>query len=281
MTTETFDPSVASGERDMRGSRPLKLNELLINGDGNATEVNPGEWKRNGGYFRKRLLVGNPKDQKPKEENLGERVSVVFLKVRRRLVERGEKGKIVRSTGEHNSPKDSVTLYEADSKNKVNGVAEDLRKQFENLRTVQIVYALLATADGDELVRLIVKGSSLGSEVKAKDVMSFYDYISSFRGDDHFYQFETILTPVKEQGAQPYYAINFQRGDKLSEEDAALALSRMKEVHDNCVEIDTKRAMRIVEAAQADGVVPEEGAAPAQDMAADYPTDINPDDIPF
>src|SRR3954468_10285871 len=106
--TETFDPSVASGESAMRGSRPLELNEVSLNGDGSAKEITPGNWQRQGGYFRKRILIGNPKDQKPQEINLGGTINVVFLKVRRRLVERAKKGEIVRSIGEHNSPKEAV-----------------------------------------------------------------------------------------------------------------------------------------------------------------------------
>src|SRR4051812_31044401 len=102
--SDTFDPSVASGESAMRGARPLELNEVSLNGDGGATQDSAGNWKPNGGYFRKRILVGKPKDQKPEEIDLGANIDVVFLKVRRRLVERGDSGKIVRSTVEHNSP---------------------------------------------------------------------------------------------------------------------------------------------------------------------------------
>jgi len=85
---------------------------------------------------------------------------------------------------------------------------------------------------------------------------------------------------VLEEGKQTYYAINFQRGEKLSEKSYDTALARMKEVHDNCVEIDTSRAMRIVKDSSTD-VVPDPEVAPQEDVS-DYPKDdINPDDIPF
>ncbi len=264
----------------MSGTRGIVLNEVSLNGDGEAKEVSPGTFQRVGGFFRKRLLVGNPKDQKPKEIELGKEINVVFLKIRRKLVERGEKGKIVRSTSEHNSPKESVVLYEGE--NKEPGVASDLRVKYPKLRTVQIVYALLCLGEGEpELVKLTIKGASLGSEVKAKDVPDFYEYISSFSGEEHFYQYKTVLTPVLEQGAKAYFAINFKRGDKLGDKSYAFAMDRMKQVHENCTALDTQRAMRIVAGATDPDIVPEPDAdAPAD--KPDYPVDdINPDDIPF
>lgn len=280
----TFDPREASGESSMSGTRPLTLNEVSINGDGGVSEVSPGKYERKGGFFRKRILIGAPKDQKPEEVNLGPRIQVVFLKIRRKLVERGREGEIVRTTVEHNSPYDATILYEKDTKEKKAGVAKDLRAQFPNLRTVQIVYALLLTeAREPELVRVTIKGASLGSEVKEKDVPDFYSYISSYTGDDHFYQYKTNLTPILEKGKQDYFAVNFTRGEKLSEKSYEIALEQMKKVHENCKEVDMQRAARITRDATVDDVVPEALAdAPPYDTGIDYPKDdINPDDIPF
>lgn len=278
MSENTFDPKEASGEAAMQGGRALELNEVSLNGDGSAKEIAEGKWERGGGFFRERILIGNPKDQKPEEINLGKSIRVVFLKIRRRLVERGKDGKIIRSTGEHNTPKDAVTLYEPETKRRINGVAEDLREQFGGLRTVQVVYALLYRdkTDQPELVRLTIKGASLGSEVKAKDVMDFYGYISSFRKDNsHFYEFETILTPVLEQGKQTYFAIDFKRGEKLGQEDYAYVLEQMERVHNNCVEVDKLRASRIIKASETTDDVVDDTLPPHMK------DDVNPDDIPF
>src|SRR6266576_3229232 len=66
------------------------LNEVSLNGDGSTDEVEPGKFVRKGGYFRKRVLTGNRnRNEKPKEENLGAPVKIVFLRKRRKLVERG------------------------------------------------------------------------------------------------------------------------------------------------------------------------------------------------
>jgi hypothetical protein len=253
------------------------LNEVLLNGD-----------DRDGGFFRKRVLVGHTdKNTKPEEVALtrkpeeGETPSacqVVFLKVRRKLVERGKKGEIVRSTNEHNHKGDVVTLYESATRNKVTGIASDLRERYEGLRTVQIVYALLLTGEKQpELVRIVIKGASLGSEAKAESVTSFYQYLGSFQGEDHFYNFKTLLQPVTEHGTKSYYAIDFQRGERLSSESQQVAFDTMRQVHENCLAVDEARAERI---AKAD--VPEEEPEEEQPEQADYPTgDINPDDIPF
>jgi hypothetical protein len=280
MNDTTFDPREASGESAMRGARPLELNEISLNGDGSVKEIAPGKFERKGGFFRKRILIGKPKDVKPEEVSLGNEITLVFLKVRRRLVERAREGEIVRSIGEHNSPSDAVTLYENATKLKFNGVAKDLREKFPNLRTVQIVYALLVTPTTEpELVRFIVKGASLGSEVKAEGVMDFYEYISSFTGEDHFYQYKTVLTPVMEEGKQTYFAIKFVRGEKLSEKSYSVALERMKEVHENCVEMDTQRAQRIVSATTTD--IQLEPSDTSGDLPPNMTEDIDPDSIPF
>src|SRR5258708_39179906 len=96
-----FDPAAASGEQNFRGVRPLELNEVLLNGD-----------DRDGGYFRKRVLIGRTdKNVKPEEIALTRKpgqgktakpLQVVFLKIRRKLVQRGKGGEIERSTNEHN-----------------------------------------------------------------------------------------------------------------------------------------------------------------------------------
>lgn len=269
----------------MRGPRTLELNEVSLNGDGSVKETPPGSgnFVRQGGYFRKKIFIGKPKDQKPEEIDLGKAITVLFLKIRRKLVERAKGGEIVRSTNEHNSTNESVMLYETGNKDGTRrGVASDLRKQFPNLRTVQIVYALLVQSSGVELVRLVVKGASLGSETKDKNVPDFYEYISSFKGDDHFYQFKTELSPVIEEGKQTYYAINFQRGEKLSEKSYELAMEHMKAVHTNCTEVDTQRAQRIVKETTASDDIVSEDRVNDEVTAPDYPADdINPEDIPF
>jgi hypothetical protein len=276
---QALDLSELSGEGAYRTPRTLDLNEVSLNGDADAHEVN-GKLERKGGYFRKRILAGRTnRDEKPEEVNLGTSVRVVFLKIRRKLVERGQKGEIIRSTTEHNSKKDAVTLYDSRTNQSVRGVAEDLRNLHQGLRTVQTVYALLLSeAHEPELVRLTVKGASLGSEAKAKEVMDFYTYIGSLPRGEHIWEYETRLSPIVEQGAKSYFAIDFQRGEKLDPETLATAESVLREVALNCREVDEARAAKVVQSAQVE-IVADRGEEAA---GIDYSnTDINPDDIPF
>ena len=67
-----------------------------------------------------------------------------------------------------------MTLFHTATNNSEDGVAADLRTKYTGLRTVEIVYALLLTVSGCELVRIPVKGSSLGSEVKADTTTDLY-----------------------------------------------------------------------------------------------------------
>jgi len=274
------DLATASGESTYRAPRALELNEVSINGDADAREVD-GKLVRKGGYFRKRILVGRTKrDEKPEEVNLGAPLKVVFLKIRRKLVERTSKGEIVCSTNEHNSKTDAVTLYISATKEQKRGVAEDIRKAYPGLRTVQIVYALLLHGTGEpELVRLTIKGASLGSEAKAEGVPTFYEYISSFPDGEHMWEYATELHPVIEEGAKSYFAIDFKRGAKLEERTLSLAKTKLMDVALNCRKVDEARAAKIVQGAKV-----EIAAAQESDDESDAPASTDDDilsSIPF
>jgi hypothetical protein len=64
------------------------------------------------------------------------------------------------------------------------------------------------------------------------------------------------------------------------------AIEKLQLVHENCTQVDTARALKIVKSTQVDaGLEPEEENTAEQDFqngGVDYPKDdINPDDIPF
>lgn len=281
---DTFNPDEASGHADSRTAEPLILNKVSLNGDGDAEEID-GKLVRKGGFFRKTILINAPKDEKPEEINLGTEVTLVFLKKRRKLVERGAEGKIIRSTNEHNTKQDAVTLFHKETNKRENGVAVDLREKYPNLRTIEIVYALLVEgAKEPELVRLEVKGASLGSEEKAETTTDYYKYLNSFKGDERFYHYKTVLKPVLEKGKKSYFVIDFNRGEKLSDKSYEYAMDVLRDVHMKLVEADKIRASRIGKFAE----------APADDMPSsfrdgtrvpageeDVPQEVTEDDIPF
>lgn len=285
--TEDFDPVAASGEGAYRSPRLLQLNEILINGDADVNEVEPGKFERKGGYLRKRVLIGAPRDQKPEEVNLGQSANLIFLKIRRKLVERGEKGKVVLSTNEHNTPGDIVDLYGENGLIE-SGSAKALRERYTGLRTVQIVYALLlekATTE-PELVRVIIKGASLGSEVKDAASTDFFKYIKNFSSTEHFWEWMTTITVLLEKGQKSYYCMNFSRGGKLDQKYIDTALEAMKKVHLNCVEVDSSKATRRSmennhRPTHEEDVVADEPTNDEAPAADNHLENVNPDDIPF
>jgi hypothetical protein len=270
---EIMDLAAMSGESVYRSPRPLELNEVLINGNADIKEVSPGKFEREGGYFRKRLLVGKARDVKPEEVNLGKSVSVVFLKIRRKLVERTQGGDIVRSTSEHTGVNDVVDMRDAEG-NVESASAKWLREKHPGLRTVQIVYALLLGVNEPELVRISIKGASLGSDAKEKTTNSFYQYLGCFDRSEHIWEYETVLSAVLEEGSKSYFCMNFSKGRKLDDDMQAIAVETLKQVHAKCVELDAARVSRRGQPA------PEADTLPAEVITGEQPA-VGPDGIPF
>jgi hypothetical protein len=273
----------AAGETHWRRVAPLELNEVSLNGDGSATEIEPGKFVRNGGFFRKRLYAGHRnRNEKPGEENLGSSIAIVFLRKRRKLVERGgTDGKILRATNEHNHPKEAVTLFDAVTGKSEDGVAADLRTKYTGLRTVEIIYALLITDAEPELVRLVVKGASLGSDAKADSTTDLYKYMGSFSADEHMWEYYTDLSAVMEKGKQTYFAIDFKRGEAIDSDTLAGDVApALRKVRDNCAAVDRSRQEKIAAGVTAPAAEPEEEEVQEGD-STNAAADINPDDIPF
>jgi len=272
---ETKKPSMAEMSGETSSSPRLVLNEIMFNGS-------------KGSYFLVDKISGlsaDPKDGKKKyaKEDLGEKIDVIFLRIRRKL-RQYRKGENPLTTNEHNTKFDMLTLFGGDRIEK--GSNDDLRAKYQGLKTMQIVYCLLLREGKEpEMCRMNVKGASLGSEQKAKDVHSFYSYISSFKNggqDLHFYDFITELSGVEEESDMgKYYAMNFVQGRAIDEGEKALAESNLMVAFQFIKKSDeyykTKGAVEI----QKEVVKDKE----ADIDTIEYPTDdedgINPEDIPF
>lgn len=195
-------------------------------------------------------------------------ISVVFLKVRRKLFE-GSRDGIEAQTNEHNTPNDVVNLWRKGEKEAVRGVARELRSQYENLRTEQIVYVRYK----GEIYRLSVKGASLSG---TDETTNFYQYLTSFNDlEIGFWDTQTRLVPTEGgDGKRSYYFIDFQMGDALTDEQKQAVYENIKTVHDNCKKVDEYYDS---------ATVPNETPDPvAHTQVKDYPDEeINPEDIPF
>lgn len=265
-------PSLEEMSGESKTSPRLELNEIQFNG-------------QKGTYILidkiKGLVQGTDGKKKYEKHDLGGEIQVIFLRVRRKL-RQFRKGENPLTTNEHNSKYDMLTLFGADGI--IKGSNDDLRERFAGLKTNQIVYSLLLREGHDpELVRLVVKGASLGSEAKAKDVHDFYSYIGSFKGkgrDDHFYEYVTELSSVAEESSMgSYFAINYAEGRKLeADEMTSLVTPKMREVFDHITASDAYYQTKNVE-----DLNKERQAHPAEDLdVIEYPDeDVNPEDIPF
>lgn len=209
-----------SGEGQYKRPQLLKLKSLKLNGDtGKFVITHLDEEKGADGKYRKEEIDGVPE--------------VVFLKVRRRLIESTRDG-LVRSTSEHNSTNDTVVLFNQKDNTTEKGTSKELREKYEVLRTEQIVYCRY----NGNIVRLSVKGASLGSNTKAKTTTDFYTYLSSFQGTEHFFETTTKLVPVQEGETRTYWCIDFKRGTLLTDEQLAKVGEDMEKVFNSCKSFD-------------------------------------------
>jgi len=247
-----------SGER--KQIPQLKLNQIRFNG-------------QSGEFMYKDILKGFKEDKDGKktyeEVSIGKEISVIFLKIRRKLVAFRKDEKPLTSQ-EHNTKESMITLY-GNSAVEVSD-NDTLREKYPALKTQQIIYVLYK----GELVRLIAKGSALGSAVKSEDVHSFYSYIGSFKADgkdEHFYECHTNLYGVEEKSdLGTYQAMSFKAGEKLNEEEMKAVEENMKKAFDYCVEVDAYFNKDKKE------IIKEESEKPEVDTPEE---DISSEDIPF
>jgi hypothetical protein len=152
-------------------------------------------------------------------EDLGEEaVEFTILKIRRMMMQYGADS--VLFTNEHASTKTkNIALMERDGGTVMKikeGTNEELRKEYPNLRTFQVLYVW----HGGEIKKLMVKGASL---------KRFYEYIGSFEENEHIYSVLTEIRPVKEKnkGGMEYYVLEF---NKVGDSELSVVAEKIKEI---------------------------------------------------
>ena len=217
----TDEMELYTGENYYRKTKRLDLPELSLNGQRGVFKKGESLRKKGGEGWQSEEIQGE--------------VSGVFLRIRKILKDY----KSEMWTPEFNSNTDEINLFQGFGKGRVildSGKASEIRTKYKSLRTHQIVYFLM---NNNEIVRLIVKGASFGSEKKSDKTVSFYDYLSSFIGDEHVWQYYTKLEPVKEVSTLgTYYAIHFERGNKLNDEELEIVKNESKKIHESIVSLD-------------------------------------------
>lgn len=267
------DIAAMTGEQNFGGMRGTPRDELKLVGRSLNDQ---------GGYF-KLVLMTQPKvpvagqDGKTYETynfqnfSLEEKITLVPLIVRRRLIEKNQDG-LVRWTSEHDQPSDIVQLF---GEGKDKGPADMMRDRYPNLRTEQIVYCRYK----GQIIRLKARGLSLRKPERGEVHTSFYQYFTSFQHPDRFWQYSMEIKPVKVHAKSgENWAIDFRRGAKLSDEQIELVKANIRDVY-----AENKKLDDFYNRLSPTAVAKAEGAPAISDGIEDiYPEEeSNPEDIPF
>lgn len=257
------DLSKMSGETSFKRPRLIVLDEISLNGT-------------QGKFFLTRFTQQKDATEKYAKEEIGSGpLSLVFMKVRRKLTEFDGDG-LVRSTNEHTSPSDTVSLF-APGMGVEKGTAKALREKYKDMRTTQIVYAYDPVKKVSYKVN--IKGMSLGSQDQPKGELSFYEYLSSFTEDEHFYEYITNLVVAQRPGkmGSPLFALHFVKGEALSDDVYAEVAEELKRIHNNITAVDAYYN----ESTPSSTVTVTNNKEMNLDEI-EYPEDdLNPEDIPF
>jgi hypothetical protein len=266
-----------TGQDNFKRAPQYKIDELHVQGDRSKHKF----YQITEGHFKIKHVSQEPDKEKGYLiTDAGVELKVVFLKIRRILSEYKKATNSYIKTSEHNKGDDIVTLYGADGGNRI-GVASDLRNEFQGLRTQQIVYVFVPSMK--KVMKLVVKGSSLGSESKAEDVLGFYQYLGTFNTDNQrVHEYITKLVAIPEGD---YFTTSFIRGEKLTDEQIPKIEELIREVHTQVTAIDDyykEKHAKFAVPAGATGALPVIQVEVDEPDTVEYPEEeISPEDIPF
>jgi len=156
----------------------------------------------------------------------------VVLRVRKSFTHNGTDVEMFTSEG-GNSPKAIFSVFEKTKTKKGTslqmidqGTAEQIKARHSEINMVQIVYFLLDKTN--EIVRLKVKGMGLGE---------VFAYWKEFEGNDHSFQFTTILGQKADKNKFGSFFVNtFKKGAKI--EDLTNVKAAQDEVNENIDKIE-------------------------------------------
>lgn len=254
-----------AGEDNYRLPRFQNFEEIQLNGE-------------DGTFYLTRYDETTKKWEK---KEIGQEVQVVLLRKRRKLAyynPEATPADWLRTT-EHNRKDDVVVLSGPGGLRKV-GPADLLREKFDKLKTNELFYAIYGK--DQRIVRVLYKGTSLGSKEPIDGLVGLYDYLGEF-GDGHVWQYVTVLRPVEYmKRRRTLFAITSERGKKLDDSVIADVIApKMKELAEYFAKIDAS----MVPASPAKpstpasvGQAPEEEQIPVVDL--DEPSSAS-DEIPF
>lgn len=276
--TENYDDK--TGQSAMARAPKYLLPTIQLQGSDQKRKANnpvpAGEWK----------LTHTEAEKQAGEsyaiESLGKDIEVVILKIRRKLSwyrKLGGKEDVI-STNEHNTLYDTVTLFGLEGGSRV-GKASDFRKEFEKLKTQQVLYVYVPKIK--RICRLIIKGSQLGSQTAVEGKVAFYEYLAKV--NEAKVHVHAIMTRISSMPEDDYFTCTFSMGQPLTPTKLKQSEAWVDEVHEKVSVVDAwykarqDREVPPTAAAKDDLPVIDAGD---DEVPVDYPQeDINPDDIPF
>lgn len=214
------------------GTPTYKLNKVTMSGD-------------DGKFKLTDLLSERPKGEKPNNEDLGEVIEGVILKMRWQLT-RFDETTSLSSTEYDNKWKDEVTVYPMKEK----GNAATMKEK-HSLNTVRVVYFYVPKKA--QIVRLIVKASALtGGEKNPGGEHGLFEYIDEYAQTETLpCEFITACKGVFREGKnadgsknkrKDHYAMSFKSGRELTDSEFEKVEAMMIEVNEktSAVKPETK-----------------------------------------
>lgn len=197
--------SKLSGEKDTKSAPAFKLSSLKLNG-------------RDGGFFK--TVLASDGSIKHNEDGKALLVEVknptgIILRPRKSFSKEGGDYQLFSTEGSV-SPKSVFTIFKKTDGVKgplINmvgqGTASELKTQFPEIKMNQILYFLLDTEDGHELVRLKVHGMGL---------CQIFNYFKEFDATEHIFQYKTILSQKADKNQfGKFFVPTFKKGEALTD----------------------------------------------------------------
>lgn len=278
MTNNNDELASMSGEATYKTTSLPVYDEIGLNGNDGIFNV---KYKTRAKIKEVDDLTGTTKEVYEKAV-LGEKIELVWLKLRRQLIEKTQDG-VVRQTSEHNVKSDYVAIYHYNGQATQTGIlASSINGDaglYPKMKVNQLVYAMdIATGT---IYKVIVKGGSLSMQEKLQNATLFYDYIGSMGKSEHFYTMTNVMTgtPYSTKLGKKYFA-NFSKGRPLTPEEIEKVTVAMRDIHAKLTEYDKAKAVptKVGDTVKAEGVIGAGMDLPEIDYGD---TGVNVDDIPF
>lgn len=199
--------------------------------------------------------------------NIGNTITGTILKVRRKFGAFTTTHRFY--TNEHDSPRNKITLFGRENKEKARsilideGTIDELKAKHSDpkLKMTQVLYFL--TEPEHEIVKLNIGGKGLGS---------VFEFFRGLGKNEHVFQFRVEVGCVKEKSpaGKEYYATTIMREETW--DDLTLVGEKIKEVSENLAKVENYYAD-----------VPEKKVEAAEEKMIDLDEsdEVNVEDIPF